>query len=66
MRGGNHGAAVFSVLTIIAAMMISIYYYLYPTNSAGKDIAFWCMLVFGTTLFSVVFFQLFGKYIDDD
>jgi len=66
MRGGNHGAATFSVLIIVAALILSIYYYLYPTDSAGKEIAFWCMLVFGTTIFSAVFFQLFGKYIDDD
>ena len=66
MRGGNHGPAMFSLLTIVVALILSIYYYLYPTNSAGKEIAFWCMLVFGITLFSVIFFQLFGKYIEDD
>jgi len=66
MRGGNQGAAIFSVLMIVAALGISIYFYVRPIDSAGKEIAFWCSIVFGITLFSIIVEHFFGNYIDSE
>jgi len=66
MKGGNQGAAIFSILVVIAALAVSLYFYFRPINSAGKEIAFWCSIVFGATLLSVVVVQCCDKYIDND
>jgi hypothetical protein len=66
MIGGNKAAFAITVLYVLGAMAISVYFYLYPIDAAGKEIAYWSMIIFGTTIFAYFFFQLFGKYIEDD
>lgn len=65
-KGGFDGPAMFSISVVLIALVISLYFYFQPIDAEGKVIAFWCSIVFGLTLISVILVQCCDKHIDTD